>query len=135
LNPFFDHGGKLLMYHGWSDPQVNPLNGVIYYNNVLNAVGKDKAENSIELFMVPGMNHCGGGPGTDSFDKMKALEQWVEEGEKPGQIIAAHVSGGKADKTRPLCPFPQVAKYNGVGDPNDAANFSCVADSSIPVNP
>jgi feruloyl esterase len=135
LNPFFDHGGKLLMYHGWSDPQVNPLNGVIYYNNVLNAVGKDKAENSIELFMVPGMNHCGGGPGTDSFDKMKVLEQWVEEGKKPAQIIAAHVSGGKADKTRPLCPFPQVAKYNGVGDPNDAANFSCVADSSIPVNP
>jgi feruloyl esterase len=134
LGPFFDHGGKLLMYHGWSDPQVNPLNGVIYYKNVLKSVGKEKAGNSIALFMVPGMNHCSGGPGTDSFDKVKALEKWVEQGQKPSQIVASHLTNGKVDKTRPLCPYPQVAKYSGTGDTNDASNFSCVADSSN-VNP
>ena len=125
LKPFFDHGGKLLMYHGWNDPQVNPLNSVIYYENVLKAVGKNKAENSIALFMIPGMNHCSGGPGTDNFDRIKVIEDWVEQDQKPAQIIAWHVTNGQVDKTRPLCPYPQVAKYKGSGDTNDAANFVC----------
>jgi feruloyl esterase len=125
LKPFFDHGGKLLMYHGWNDPQVNPLNSVIYYENVLKAVGKNKAENSIALFMVPGMNHCSGGPGTDTFDRMKVIEDWVEQGQKPNEIVAWHVTNGQVDKTRPLCPYPQVAKYKGSGSTNDAANFVC----------
>ena len=129
LKPFFEHGGKLLMYHGWSDPQVTPWNSVVYYNNVLKTVGEEKAVDSIALFMVPGMNHCSGGPGTDTFDKMKALVDWVEQGRKPAQILAAHLTNGKVDKTRPLCPFPQVAKYRGDGDPNDTANFYCSADS------
>ncbi len=128
LKPFFDHGGKLLMYHGWSDPQVNPVNSVIYYNNVVKTVGKDKAANSIALFMVPGMNHCTGGPGTDTFDKVKVMEEWVERGHKPAQIPASHLTGGKVDKTRPLCPYGQVARYKGTGDTNDASNFSCVAE-------
>jgi feruloyl esterase len=127
LKPFFDHGGKLLMYHGWSDPQVNPMNSVIYYENVLKAVGKDKAANAIELFMIPGMNHCAGGPGTDTFDKMKTIEQWVEQGKKPAQIGASHQTRGQVDKTRPLCPYPQVAKYKGSGDTNDAGSFTCAA--------
>jgi feruloyl esterase len=125
LKPFFDHGGKLLMYHGWNDPQVNPLNSVIYYESVLKAVGKNKAENSIALFMVPGVNHCSGGPGTDSFDRMKVIEDWVEQGQKPNEIVAWHVTNGQVDKTRPLCPYPQVAKYKGSGSTNDAANFVC----------
>ena len=130
LKRFFDHGGKLLMYHGWSDRTVaNPLNSVIYYNNVVKAVGKDKAANSIALFMVPGMGHCSGGPGADTFDKVKVIEQWVEQGKKPTEIIASHSTNGQVDKTHPLCPFPQVAKYKGAGSANDAANFSCAADT------
>jgi len=125
LSRFFNRGGKLLMYHGWTDQQVNPLNSVIYYENVVKAVGKDKAANAIELFMVPGMNHCSGGAGTDNFDKMKALEEWVEQAKKPAQILAWHVTDGRTDKTRPLCPYPQVAKYKGSGDVNDAVNFVC----------
>jgi feruloyl esterase len=125
LKSFFNRGGKLLMYHGWNDQQVNPLNSVIYYDSVLKAVGKDKAADSIALFMVPGMNHCSGGAGTDSFDKMKALEEWVEQAKTPTQIIASHLTSGQADKTRPLCPYPQVAKYKGTGNINDAASFVC----------
>lgn len=128
LKPFFDRGGKLLMYHGWADPQVTPVNSVIYYNNVVKAVGKDKAANSIALFMVPGMNHCQGGVGTDTFNKVKVIEEWVEQGKTPKQIIASHLTNGQVDKTRPLCPFGQVAKYKGTGDTDAAANFSCAAE-------
>jgi feruloyl esterase len=127
LKAFFDHGGKLLMYHGWTDPQVSPMLSVTYYNNVLKAVGKDKAANSIALFMMPGMNHCRGGDGPDTFGQVKAIEQWVEQGKKPTQILASHLRNGQVDKTRPICAYPQVAKYNGSGDVNDAANFSCAS--------
>ena len=129
LKPYFERGGKLLMYHGWADPQVTPQTAVNYYNNVVKAVGKGDAEKSVALFMVPGMAHCNGGPGTDTFNKMAALEAWVERGQKPARIVASHVTEGKVDKTRPLCPFGQVAKWNGKGDTNDAASFSCVAES------
>ncbi len=128
LKPFFDRGGKLVMYHGWADPQVPPHTAMTYYNNVLKTVGQPAA-NSMTLFMVPGMLHCNGGTGTDTFDKVGTLEAWVERGQKPTRIVAAHLTDGKVDKTRPLCPFGQVAKWNGTGDTNDAANFSCVAES------
>ena len=125
LQRFFDRGGKLLMYHGWSDPQVTPMNSVSYYKDVVDFLGKGVAGRSIALFMVPGMNHCSGGPGTDTFDKVKVIEDWVEREMAPKKIIASHQTNGTVDKTRPLCPYPQVAKYNGSGDTNDAANFSC----------
>ncbi|HEX4998303.1 MAG TPA: tannase/feruloyl esterase family alpha/beta hydrolase [Terriglobia bacterium] len=127
LQPFFSHGGKLFMYHGWSDPQVNPLNSVLYYNNVLKAVGKDKAAESIALFMMPGVNHCQGGDGADTFDKVKVIEAWVEQGRKPERIIASHSRNGQVDKTRPLCPYGQIAKYQGSGPTTDAASFMCAA--------
>jgi feruloyl esterase len=125
LNPFFNSNGKLLMYHGWSDPQVTPMNSVLYYNDVLKTVGKNNAANSIALFMMPGVNHCSGGPGTDTFDKVKVMEDWVEKGIVPKRIEASHQTQGTVDKTRPLCPYPQVAQYNGSGDTNKAASFTC----------
>ena len=75
------------------------------------------------------MNHCRGGAGPDTFDQVKVMEQWVEQGKKPAQIVASHLTNGRVDKTRPLCPYPQVAKYKGTGDVSDAANFSCVAEA------
>jgi feruloyl esterase len=128
LKPFFDRGGKLLMWHGWSDPQVPAENSVIYFRNVLKTVGSE-ADQSIALFMLPGVLHCGGGPGPDSFDEMVAISNWVENGQKPARIVAAHLTAGKVDRTRPLCPLGQVAKYNGTGDTNDASSFACVAES------
>jgi len=124
LTPFKNHGGKLLMYHGWADPGIPPGNTVNFYNGVLAKMGKNQ-EGWIRLFMVPGMEHCVGGPGTDQFNKMAALERWREDGIAPGQILAAHVANGQVTMTRPLCPYPQVAVYKGTGSTNDAGNFSC----------
>ena len=116
------------MWHGWADPQVTPQTSTIYYTNVLKTVGR-QAEDSIALFMLPGVYHCQGGPGPDTFDRMAALDQWVEQGKKPTRIIASKLQDGKAVRTRPLCPFGQVAKWNGTGSTDDAANFACVAET------
>ncbi len=125
LRPFFYRGGKLLMYHGWADPGIAPRNSVNYYNSVVKTLGKTAVEDDIRLFMVPGMGHCGGGDGTSTFNLMAALTQWVEQGHAPASIPASRVRNGQTDRTRPLCAFPQVAKYDGSGSTDDAANFSC----------
>ena len=127
LKPFFSRGGKLLMYHGWADQQVAPLNSITYFNDVVDASGKDAAGKSIALYLVPGMGHCQGGVGTDSFDKVAALEEWIQTGNAPAKIVAAHRTAGTPDRTRPLCQYPQVAKYNGSGSIDDASSFSCAA--------
>ncbi len=126
LKPFFGHGGKLVQYHGWTDPQISPDASVQYYTGVQNAMGGARdLERSYRLFMIPGMNHCGGGDGANTFDMLTALEQWVEKGKAPEQVIASHSTNGKVDRTRPLCPYPQVAKYKGAGSTDDATNFVC----------
>jgi feruloyl esterase len=125
LKPYFDRGGKVIQYHGWSDPQIAPGTSVDYYQSVLDKLGSSNVMKSHRLFMVPGMNHCGGGDGTDTFDMLAALEQWVEKGTAPNQIPASHLTNGAVTKTRPLCPYPQAASYKGSGSTDDAANFVC----------
>lgn len=123
LQSFFSRGGKVLMYHGWNDQLVAPMNSVNYYQAVVGAT-KSSAD-SIRLFMMPGMNHCRGGAGPDNFDRMAVIERWVEKGDAPKQIVAEHSTNGVVDRRRPLCPHPQVAVYTGKGSLDDAANFTC----------
>ena len=126
LKPFFSHNGKLLIYHGWADSNVSPLNTIKYYKSVEDTLGgASKTSNNIRLFMEPGMGHCGGGEGPNVFDKVGTLDQWVEQGKAPEKIIASHSTAGKVDRTRPLCPYPQVAKYKGSGSIDEASNFAC----------
>ncbi len=120
IEPFVKHGGKLLMYHGWADQLVGPLTSVNYYDSL----SKD-VRSSVRLFMVPGMGHCGGGEGPNTFDMVSAIEQWVEQGTAPVRIVASHATGGVVDRTRPLCPYPQLAVYSGRGSIDEAANFVC----------
>jgi feruloyl esterase len=126
LRGFFRRGGKLLHYHGWNDPGISPFNSIDYYNSVLKFMGgADKVQDSYRLFMVPGMDHCAFGEGPNTFDATGALEEWVEHGKAPERVIASHLTDGKVDRTRPLCPYPQVAKYKGTGSTDDVANFAC----------
>jgi feruloyl esterase len=126
LKPFFAHGGKLVQYHGWNDWQIEPRMSVNYYQSVLETMGgAGKLRDSYRLFMAPGMGHCGGSEGPNTFDMMGTMEQWVEQGKAPDKIIATRMKDGKVDRTRPLCPYPQVAKYKGSGSIDDAANFAC----------
>ena len=126
LRPFQSRGGKLLTYHGWSDNLIAPTNSVNYYKQVQEAMGGPEQISSwYRLFLVPGMGHCRGGEGTDTFDPVAALDQWVEQGVAPERIPASRVTNGAVDRTRPLCPYPQTAQYKGSGSTDDAANFVC----------
>jgi feruloyl esterase len=126
LKRFVAHQGKLILYHGWTDTNITPQATVDYFEKVVDQMGgSEQTAQSVRLFMVPGMNHCGGGEGPNVFNMVGTLERWVEDGKAPDQVLAAHVTNGKTDRTRPLCPYPQTALYKGTGDPNDAANFTC----------
>jgi feruloyl esterase len=124
LTAFAHRGGKLLLYHGWADQQVAPGATVEFYDSIAK-VSSDATPGWARLFMAPGMAHCEGGEGPDTFDKLSAMEQWVEQGKPPDRIIASHSTDGKIDRTRPLCPYPQVARYQGTGSTDEAANFTC----------
>ena len=128
LSAFKARGGKILMYFGWADTRLNPLMGVNYYEDVVEQMGPSTTD-FFRLFMVPGMFHCGGGAGVavDPFDVLPSLVDWVEEGSAPDRLIGRRVVQGEVVRTRPLCPYPQVARYKGTGSIDDAANFECVA--------
>ena len=125
VKAFVARGGKLLIYQGWADQNVAPQSTVDYYNNVVQTIGPKQADESVRLFFAPGMAHCGGGEGPNVFDALTPLEQWREQGKAPTSIPATHSTNGKVDRTRPLCPYPQIAKYKGTGSVDQADNFFC----------
>jgi feruloyl esterase len=124
LKKFKAHGGKLLLYAGWADTTITPINTVEYYQSVVKKMGQKETKDFAELFMVPGMGHCRGGDGPDTFDTIGTMEKWREKGQTPMTIAAKNQQSGLS---RPLCPYPQYAKYSGTGEIKDAANWSCVA--------
>jgi feruloyl esterase len=139
LSAFRSRGGKLILYHGWNDPAIPALNTVNYYESVIAKMGHSAADSFTRLYMVPGMQHCGGGPGPENFGEALdatstdpqhnirlTLENWVEKGTAPSSfVVSKAASASSPEVTRPLCPYPQSAKYKGAGDPNRAENFGC----------
>lgn len=142
LAPFKARGGKLILYHGWNDPAISALNTIGYYDSVVGRLGRAETAGFVRLYLAPGMQHCAGGPGPNSFgqpgvapsrepgtDVMGALEQWVEEGRAPSAIVATKYTSDDPKKgveaRRPLCPYPEIARYAGKGSPTDAASFVC----------
>lgn len=128
LSPFARRGGKLILYAGWADPIVPPMDTIQYYERVAKTMGGlAQTQQFARLFVAPGMGHCGGGPGPNRFDALGALDRWVTKGEAPAQLLATHETGGRVDRSRPLCPYPQVARYKGNGSVDEAAHFTCAA--------
>ena len=126
LSRFKKRGGKLLMTYGWADSILQPMAGVNYYEQAVAKNGSDTNE-FFRLFMVPGMAHCSGGTGPDRHDPMTAMINWLEKGRAPASMLANRVVNNQVVRSRPLCPYPQVARYSGQGSIDDAANFRCVA--------
>jgi hypothetical protein len=134
LKAYFARGGKLLLSHGWTDGLIPANNTVKFHSGLEAAIPAAQRDKQLRLFMIPGMDHCGGGEGASAFDTLGTLDAWATGGPAPARIVATR-GGGPAmpgapalpPLSRPLCPFPQYAQYNGSGDPADAANFACVA--------
>ena len=143
LKAFKARGGKLILYHGWDDPAITALNTVKYYDSVVAKMGQRDVDSFVRLYMAPGVQHCADGPGPDHFGEVgrltfedpthsldASLEQWVEKGKAPGAVIASKYQEKDqphATMTRPLCPYPQAAKYKGSGDTKEAGFFACAA--------
>jgi feruloyl esterase len=124
LSRFKTRGGKIVSYFGWADPALNPMMGVNYYESVTQRLGPSTPD-FYRTFMIPGMFHCGGGVGVNAFDVFTPLVEWVEKGTAPQSILGSRIVDGKTVRTRPLCPYPEVAKYTGTGSMDEAANFRC----------
>lgn len=122
ISAFVGRGGKLLLWHGFNDPGPSPLSTVAYFEAVRAKV--PAARDSVRLFLAPGVLHCRGGAGPDVFDALTAMERWVEQGVAPASMIATNAN---QPLSRPLCPYPQLPRYRGAGDPNEAASFTCAA--------
>ena len=139
LTPFKARGGKLIIYHGWADQQITPLSSVDYYNRVVAQQGVGGTDSFLRMFMMPGMNHCSGGPGPQfvggntgtppvadaDHDVVLALDRWSTQGTAPETLIASRVTNSAVTRTRPLCVYPKAAVYKGTGSTDDAANFTC----------
>jgi hypothetical protein len=142
LKPFQARGGKMILYHGWNDPAIPALNTINYFESVIGKMGQENVGSFLRLYMAPGVQHCGDGPGPDSFGQVgdwtqadpqhsayASLQEWVEKGVAPAEIIATKYASNdphhRVQMTRPLCAYPLTAKYKGAGDTNDAANFAC----------
>ncbi len=127
LAAFGERGGKLLLWQGWSDAAITAFGTIDYYQAVVATLGLAQAEEVVRLYMMPGVYHCGGGPGPNVFDRLTALESWVEDGVRPEALIATHSTGGVVDIERPLCPYPEVARLIDPGGSTvTASNFQCV---------
>lgn len=122
LKAFQKRGGKIIFYHGWADNAFPATATINYFEQMQRTMGKQKAETFARLFLVPGMLHCGGDPGCHQADYVAALDEWIEQGKAPEKIIG---KGTNPVRTRPLCAYPKVAKYNGSGSVDEAENFSC----------
>ncbi len=143
LARFAARGGKLMIYHGWNDPAISPWNTINYAKEVTAKMGVDRAASMMRVYLVPGMEHCTGGPGPNVLGQLSLpgasgegsgaldlLQMWVENGKAPGIVLAAKIAGTKeapVRTVRPLCPWPQAAKYDGTGDPKAPGSFACVA--------
>jgi feruloyl esterase len=133
LSAFKAHGHKLLMYHGWADWLIPPEGSTNYLKSVVDAQAAEGRNSNREeetgaflrLFMVPGMAHCGDGPGLTTLDPLPSLELWVEKGVAPEEMVASRVEKGATVLTRPVCPYPKIGKYKGTGDTSSAASFTC----------
>jgi feruloyl esterase len=128
LAPFRARGGKLIIFHGTADPIFSVRESIDYYQRLALSDGS-LATTAMwaRLFLVPGMNHCGGGPATDSFDGISAIVEWVEGGAAPDRVPARALAASRyfPNRSRPLCAFPSSARYTGSGSIEDAANFTC----------
>jgi feruloyl esterase len=129
LSAFRARGGKLITYHGWADPLLSAYNSIAYREAVAARMGPDIGA-FYRLFMVPGVEHCRGGPGTDRFDLLGSVIAWREQGRAPDQVVASGRLPAGGSRTRLLCPHPQVAHYDGSGSSDDAASYRCVAPGS-----
>lgn len=126
LGHYFAGNRKLLLSHGWADGLIPPQSTVNFYQALVNDIGQRRARQDVRLFMVPGMGHCGGGSGPSNVDMLGAIDQWVQTGKAPDQLVASNPPGRPA-RTRPLCAHPKVATYSGHGSTDEAQNFRCAA--------
>ena len=124
LRPFGMHGGKLILWHGWSDPHISPINTIAYFETVQKQFGKAGTDEFVRLFLFPGMYHCNGGDGPSQFDVLTPLMSWVETGTAPAELLASSNAGASPDRTRPVYPYPAIANYRGTGSIDAAASFT-----------
>jgi len=126
LRKLKQRGGKIIHYHGWADQMLTAFMSVDYYESALARMGEKETKNFYRFYLVPGMFHCSGGVGCNTVDWLTAIVDWVEKGKAPEHLVGAQMEGGVTRRTRPLCPYPQVARHKGAGSIDAAENFICV---------